>query len=215
MNWILEESFEFALLVAAAASFLMIRSRWRPSTEGHAPIRAAAASPWPVTFERRTGGPWSSTPGASIDGWPAQVRTKAARRELDDRTAVVVALRIDGLDDKPPEVGGRIRRAAAASIGGVSPGAILVDENDSGMFRVLLADADENSARTYITLVTRPLARWLEDPGSPIRLTAGWAATSPHRDLGATDRLAEARLAGASAGWIRSASTWRSAPPHA
>ena len=213
MDWILEEFLEFALLLGAIALLLTIRGRWRPWTEGRAIIRGPVASLWPVGFGEQSAGPWSRRHNASVEGWPQKMRAEAARRQLDERTVAVVALDIDGLDDQSDDMRGRIRRAAAASIRGVASDAVLVHDDDRGRFRVLLADADEDSARAYVDLVSRPLARWLEDPRSSVRLTAGWAATSGHRDLEATDRLAEARLVGASAGWIRSASTWRSAPP--
>jgi hypothetical protein len=209
MDWILEEVLEVALLIGGAAILLELRTRWRPQMPGHALIRAPFAPLSPAAVGGHQEGPGRRQSEAPV-AWAHRIRAESARRQEDGWTAAVVAIRIDGLDGVAPDVRNRIDRAAAASVRAVAPNPVLVHDDDRGTFRVLLLETDERGARAYVDEVTRPLGRWLDDPGRPVRLTAAWAATSAERDLLATERLAEARLVGASAGWIRSAATWRS-----
>jgi hypothetical protein len=123
-------------------------------------------------------------------------------------------MRLDGLDtlaaDAGPAIGAWLCRAVARNVRACARDSDLVQDDDHGSYRVLLVETDEDRARWYVDRVSRPLLPSLADPHAEVRLTVGWAGTSSEPDLQATDRLAQARLDGASAGWIRSSAAWRS-----
>ena len=156
-------------------------------------------------------GRWSDADRAA---WSDRLRAECARTRRYGRPAAVVALRIDGLDalsvEAGPTVSAWLSGAVARSVRAAARESDVVQADGHASIRVLLVETDEEGARVYVDRVSRPLMFALKDPRAEIRLSAGWAGTSSDADLEEADRLARARLAGISAGWIRSVATWRS-----
>lgn len=232
------EILALALLINAAAILLVLRARWAPQPISSPPANAMAPDQ-PASVTRRltpdgvhravgvtaAKAPATGTAVTSIedggrwgrkdtDEWSDRIRTETTRSRRSGRPAAVVVLRLDGMGalaaGAGPAAADWLRRLLTASVRSCAHVSDLVQDDDRGSYRVLLVDTDDDRAGSYVELVARPLAPWLDDPQAAVRLTAGWAGTCSEPDLETSDRLAHARLAGASAGWIRSAATWRS-----
>lgn len=154
---------------------------------------------------------WSAS--ATTD-WAARLRTETIRCHRSGRRASVVYLRLEGLDvlsgTAGAVAGAWLCRIVGAYLRASGHEKDLIQDDHEGSFRVLLVDTNEEGARAYVESVSRLLTPRLEDPRAEIRLIAGWAGSGAEADLEATQRLAQARLAGASEGWIRSAAAWTS-----
>lgn len=153
------------------------------------------------------------TPGSAVE-WADRMRRETIRCHRSGRRASVVVLRLEGLDALGAAAGPVppvwLCRVVGAYLRACAHRKDLVQDDHRGSFRVLLVDTTEAGARSYVESVTRLLVPRLDDPRADVRLNAGWAGSCSQPDLEAAYRLAQARLAGASEGWIRSASVWRS-----
>lgn len=145
--------------------------------------------------------------------WADRVEAETVRFERDGRPGVVVALRLDGLEavaaDGGPEVAAWLCRIAAGKLRDSARDSDLVQVDPHGSFRVLLAETDDAGADAYVQRASRLLVPWFDHGPTEVCIIAGWAGTSSVPDLQAAYRLAQARLTGASEGWIRSASARR------
>jgi len=234
---VLIEFLALALLINAAAILLVLRARRSPHAVDERPSgAAAAASPAtgspaddvgaaalppvavPSTPELPDGdirpppvrGQWSA---AAITDWSDRIRTETARCQRYGRPAAIVAMRLDGLEAIVSEAGSAVGawlcRVSARTVQELARDSDLVQSDGLGSFRALLVETDETGARTYVERSSRLLVPWPDDPRAAVRLIAGWAGTCGQPDLGAADRLAQARLEGASGGWIQSVAVWR------
>ena len=143
--------------------------------------------------------------------WAERIRAETRRIGPFERAggAVVIIFRLEGFDELVAGAGQiddrRLCRAIVASLRRAIRGSALVSGDRRGTFRVLVCETDESAARTYVDRVAAALRPWAEAASADPRLTVAWASTSELTDLAAADRLADARLAGAQDGWIRSA----------
>jgi GGDEF domain-containing protein len=142
-------------------------------------------------------------PGEMVDAWERMVGTDADSTAR--RSAVVVALTLDGID-RLTEAAGRdsaerlvgtvldaIRRSARASDRVASVG--------RGHFRVLLVDADEAVATRFVGRVRESTERRLVMAAAPVTLAAGWSeAASADRLEGAVRAAVERRRVDAASG---------------
>ena len=73
----------------------------------------------------------------------------------------------------------------------------------------MLIELTESGASRFVDRISAELA---DAPGVDGKdIVAAWAAMAPGRDLRAADRLAVARLRGATSGWLRSLAVHRTA----
>lgn len=143
--------------------------------------------------------------------WSERIQAETGRIGPFERAAgaVVIIVRLEAFDELVAEAGpiddGRLCRAIVASVRRAIRDSALVSSDRSGTFRILLYESDESVAQAYVDRVSAALRPWVETARAEPRLTVAWASTSELTDLAAADRLADARLAGAQDGWIRSA----------
>lgn len=168
-----------------------------PASDGHAlPIRDET---WPAT---------------ATTEWASRIRAETIRCHRSGRRASIVYLRLEGLGaltgTAGAVAGSWLCRIVGAYLRASGHEKDLVQDDHGGTFRVLLVDTNEEGARAYVESVSKLLTPRLDDPRAEIRLIAGWAGSGAEADLEATQRLAQARLSGASEGWIRSTAAWTS-----
>jgi hypothetical protein len=77
---------------------------------------------------------------------------------------------------------------------------------DDGIIRILLVETNEAGAQVFVDRIS---ARLAADADTSQDLVTAWASVPSGRDLSAADRLAVARLRGATSGWLRSRSVRR------
>lgn len=142
------------------------------------------------------------------EAWIDRIREEASRCFRYEHPAAVVVFRL-GVFDRLVATGsfdgGRLCRAVVASLRRSARATDVVFGDGSGVFHVLLLEAEETGARAYVDRLTQVLRPWIEIVDTEVRLTAAWAGTSELADLATAHRLAEARLVGAEEGWLRSA----------
>jgi hypothetical protein len=116
-----------------------------------------------------------------------------------------VALRL-GKDRGPlgRRVAPELRRTVgvAEAIAARSRASDIVRVTDDGIIRILLVETPENGAHVFVDRISEALAAEPSADGQDV--VAAWASIAPSRDLAAADRLAVARLRGATSGWLRS-----------
>jgi hypothetical protein len=92
--------------------------------------------------------------------------------------------------------------AIANDIADRSRASDTVRVTDDGMIRILLVETGEEGTRSYVDRMSTVFA------ASPAigdqNVVSAWASVHATRDLATADRLAVARLRGASGGWLRS-----------
>jgi GGDEF domain-containing protein len=131
--------------------------------------------------------------GQLVDAWERLVGGEADGP--GGRSAVVVALALDGLDAYA-ESGGR--DAAERLLGGAldairrsARGSDRVASVGRGRFRVLLVDADSEVASRFVSRVRELADRRISLSGAPVRIAAGWAEATSAGSLDAAVRAAE------------------------
>ncbi len=142
--------------------------------------------------------------------WRRRLTAEGARSARHGSPATVVALRV-GPSRGP--LGRRLvqnRRRTAGVTEGVarrSRASDVIRVTDDGTVRILLVETTEEAAHVYVDRVSEAIRTegWVERGD----LVAAWAAIAPGRDLAAADRLAVARLRGATNGWLRSLAVHR------
>lgn len=112
-----------------------------------------------------------------VDAWEQLVGPE--RDEAADRSAIVVALTIDGLERLGESAGrGQAERIVTAVLDTLRRSARATDRVASigrGHFRVLLVDADETVAGWFVARVRGALEPRLAAASAPVSLVAGWA----------------------------------------
>ena len=131
--------------------------------------------------------------GQLVDAWERLVGGEGDAP--GDRSAVVVALALDGLDAYT-ESGGR--DTAERLVGGVldairrsARGSDRVASVGRGRFRVLLVDADGEVASRFVSRVRELADRRISLSAAPVRVAAGWAEATSAGSLDAAVRAAE------------------------
>ncbi len=142
--------------------------------------------------------------------WRRRLVSEQARSVRHGAPATVIALRLGGT--RGP-LGRRVqeeRRRTANLADGVarrSRASDVIRVTQDGIIRILLVETTEQAAYAYMDRISEALRTegWTER-GDVI---AAWASMAPSRDLAAADRLALARLRGATSGWLRSLAVHR------
>ena len=177
-------------------------------------LRPRRGRSWRLRKEAGDHGP-EVEQGSPAD-WSGRIEAEADRALRYGRPASVIAMRIDAQaplapDDRPDTDehlrDEYLRRVATHTIRESVRLSDLVQDDDDAI-RALLVETDAAGASRFVERVSQLLVPELDRPQTGIRLVAGWASTTGQTDLLAADRLAQARLEGASAGWIRSAAVW-------
>jgi hypothetical protein len=141
----------------------------------------------------------------SMATWVRRLATEQARWVRHKTPASVVVVRVG---DPQGALGRRASTEMSRNIeiarhlAGRSRASDTVRVTDDGMIRVLLTATTEDGAHSYADRISKALPS-----GHPIgegSVVAAWASVRPTRDLPTADRLAVARLRGASGGWLRS-----------
>ena len=197
-------------LVGLAAQAARRPRPWatRPDDRPTAGDRSASA--------RASGGSRASWPldglgGAAIlvaeAAWCDRLRAEQARLQRYGGAATVVAMHLGGPNGALARRTVR-RRARVAVLARRMEAAVratdVVRVGNDGTVRILLTETDEEGGRACAGRLAQIPPAWGVDVGGAPRLTAAWAETRSGRDLWAANRLAVARLRGASAGWLRS-----------
>jgi len=136
--------------------------------------------------------------------WSRRLSVEHARSARHGSSATVVAIRTG-----QPGRRDRQRGESATDVGAVATVALARRSRASdtvclthdGTIRILLIETTEAGARRFVDRITPELAA---EPDAGGDIVAAWAAIAPGRDLRAADRLADARLRGATSGWLRS-----------
>jgi hypothetical protein len=149
----------------------------------------------------------------SIGAWSQRLVAEQARSTRHGGRSTVVALRI-GTPSGPlrrralPDVTRSVEMARF--VAGQSRASDVVRATSDGLIRILLVETTEDGARAYIDRLSGGLATDRDTDGPEI--VAAWASMAPSRDLSAANRLAVARLRGATSGWLRSLAVHRTDP---
>lgn len=144
--------------------------------------------------------------------WTRRLVSEQARSARNGAPATVVALRLG--EDRGPlgrRVESELRRTVgiADSIAARCRASDVVRVTDDGIIRILLVETPEDGAQSFVDRISPGLAG---EPGAGGReVVAAWASIAASRHLPAADRLAIARLRGATGGWLRSLAVRRTA----
>ena len=141
----------------------------------------------------------------SIAAWVRRLVSEQARCIRHNAPATVAALRVGtplgALRRRSPvEIHRNVEIATALAAS--SRASDVVRVTDDGIIRILLVETSEDGARAYVDRISTTLATNGDVRGQDV--VAAWASIRPTRDLQTADRLAVARLRGASGGWLRS-----------
>jgi hypothetical protein len=137
--------------------------------------------------------------------WIRRLVSEQARCVRHNAPATVAALRVG------TPVGALRRRSTeeirrnleiATDLAARSRASDVIRVTDDGIIRILLIETPEDGARSYVDRISSALAANGDVAGKDV--VAAWASIRPTRDLQTADRLAVARLRGASGGWLRS-----------
>lgn len=142
---------------------------------------------------------------AGQNDWERRLEAEETRCTRYGSPAAVVAIR---LGQRHESRGPRTTPAVPASSGAAAAlarharASDVVSITEDGTIRTLLVETTDAGARRFVDRISGDLAT-APDMGG-IDIVCAWAATAPDRDLRAADRLAAARLRGATSGWLRS-----------
>jgi hypothetical protein len=145
----------------------------------------------------------------SVGEWNRRLAAEQARSVRHGTPATIVAIRADsttGPRAAPESATKEARRRPAEMVGRWLRTSDAVYVTGDGTVRILLVEATEVDARRFVARISSELGA--ADAGTP-GMVAAWAAIAPGRDLRAAERLAVARLRGATSGWLRSLAVHR------
>ena len=202
------EDVALAVLVAST-TVATLDVRWR---SGRGVRRWAKAGPVADRLGSDRPDPAEATDHAGQDArreliaaWVRRLVSEQARCIRHNAPATVAAVRV-GMPlgalrrRSPVEIHRNVEIATALAAS--SRASDVVRVTDDGIIRILLVETSEDGARAYVDRISSTLAANVDVGGQDV--VAAWASIRPTRDLQTADRLAVARLRGASGGWLRS-----------
>lgn len=130
--------------------------------------------------------------------WELLVRHESKRIARHGDPIAVVFAELDGLDGLSglfgADVADRLIVPTAELLRRHARGSDRVARLGRARFAVLLLEADEAGARTYVERVREATDRWLEAGALKVRLAIGWASLAPGGDIASAARAAQARM---------------------
>ncbi len=134
----------------------------------------------------------------TASAWELLVRHESKRIARHGDPIAVVFAELDGLDGLSGlfgvEVADRLIVPTAELLRRHARDSDRVARLGRARFAVLLLEADETGARTYVERVREATDRWLEAGALEVRLAIGWASLAPGGDIASAARAAQGRM---------------------
>jgi diguanylate cyclase (GGDEF)-like protein len=163
------------------------------------PVDAASAEPDGHDHDQRRDG--FIDPGTGLEtvaAWEEAIRHEEARTARYGRTATIVVVELEGLDDLARQLGAdvadRLIVPVAETLRRNSRSSDCVARVGHSRFHVLMPETDEVAAINYVDRIRESADMWLEAGAVAVRVALGWASPSVGGLLSDALRVADERM---------------------